>query len=202
MLFRSETMTPPTIERKNRERILTLNAYLGPDGVLGDVAAEINQILADADIPSGISTNISGTFEDQQETFQDLGMLGALIILLVFIVLAAQFESLTDPFIIMFSLPFAFTGVFIGLAVTNTPLGVMSLIGIIMLFGVVVKNGIVLIDYTILNRERGMAVKTAVVDAGRSRLRPVLMTTLTTVLGMIPMAIGLGEGSEIGRAHV
>ena len=195
-----EKMSPPTIERKNRERILTLNAYLGPGGVLGDVAAEIQQILADADIPSTVSTNISGSFEDQQDTFRDLGLLGALIILLVFIVLAAQFESLTDPFIIMFSLPFAFTGVFIGLALTNTPLGVMSMIGIIMLFGIVVKNGIVLIDYTILNRERGMAIKQAVVDAGRSRLRPVLMTTLTTVLGMIPMAVGLGEGSEMWKS--
>ena len=195
-----ETMTPPTIERKNRERIITLNAYLGPDGILGEVASEIQQVLRDADIPSGISTNLSGSFEDQQDTFKDLGMLGALIILLVFIVLAAQFESLTDPFIIMFSLPFAFTGVFIGLAITNTPLGVMSLIGIIMLFGIVVKNGIVLIDYTILNRERGMAVKNAVIDAGKSRLRPVLMTTLTTVLGMIPMAIGLGEGSEMWQS--
>ena len=195
-----EKMTPPTIERKNRERIVTLNAYLGPDGVLGEVASEIQQVLADADIPTSVTTNLSGTFEDQQDTFRDLGMLGALIILLVFIVLAAQFESLTDPFIIMFSLPFAFTGVFIGLAITNTPLGVMSLIGIIMLFGIVVKNGIVLIDYTILNRERGLAVKQAVVDAGRSRLRPVLMTTLTTVLGMIPMAIGLGEGSEMWKS--
>ena len=100
----------------------------------------------------------------------------------------------------MFSLPFAFTGVFIGLAVTNTPLGVMALIGVIMLAGIVVKNGIVLIDYTILNRERGMGIRQAVIKAGRSRLRPVLMTTLTTVLGMIPMAIGMGEGSEMWKS--
>ena len=108
-----------------------------------------------------------------------------LIIILVFIVMAAQFESLVDPFVIMFSIPFAFTGIVLGLAVTQTPLGVMALIGVIMLMGIVVKNGIVLIDYTILCRERGMGIITSVVTAGKSRLRPVLMTTLTTVLGMI-----------------
>ncbi|MEG1615921.1 MAG: efflux RND transporter permease subunit [Bacteroidales bacterium] len=195
-----ERMTPPTIERKNRERVITLSAVLAKGAVLGDMAKQVQQILKDADIPAGVSTNIGGTFEDQQDTFKDLITLGIMIILLVFIVLAAQFESLTDPFIIMFSLPFAFTGVFIGLALTNTPLGVMAMIGVIMLAGIVVKNGIVLIDYTILNRERGMAVTKAVVNAGRSRLRPVLMTTLTTVLGMIPMAAGRGEGSEMWRS--
>ena len=158
---------------------------MGKDGVLGEVAESVKQVIKEADLPSGVSMGISGTYEDQQDTFADLGMLAALIVILVFIVLAAQFESFTDPFIIMLSLPFAFTGVFIGLAITVTPLGVMSLIGLIMLAGIVVKNGIVLIDYTILNRERGMAIRNAVVDAGRSRLRPVLMTTL-----------------KIGRAHV
>ena len=97
----------------------------------------------------------------------------------------------------MFSIPFAFTGVFIGLAVTQTPLGIMALIGVLMLIGIVVKNGIVLIDYTILCRERGMNIKEAVVTAGKSRLRPILMTTLTTVLGMIPLAVGNGEGAEM-----
>ena len=135
-----------------------------------------------------------------QDTFFDLGVLMVLIIILVFIVMAAQFESLVDPFVIMFSIPFAFTGIAIGLAVTGTPLGVMALIGLIMLMGIVVKNGIVLIDYTILCRERGMGIITAVVTAGKSRLRPVLMTTLTTVLGMIPMAVGTGEGSEMWKS--
>lgn len=123
-----------------------------------------------------------------------------LIIIMVFIVMAAQFESLVYPFVIMFSVPFAFTGVILGLAITETPLGVMALIGLIMLMGIVVKNGIVLIDYTILCRERGMGIISSVVTAGKSRLRPVLMTTLTTVLGMIPMAIGTGEGAEMWRS--
>ncbi|MEG2946152.1 MAG: efflux RND transporter permease subunit, partial [Bacteroidales bacterium] len=118
-----ERMTPPTIERKNRERVITLSAVLANGAVLGEMAGQVQQILRDADTPAGIQTSIGGTFEDQQDTFKDLITLGIMIILLVFIVLAAQFESMTDPFIIMFSLPFAFTGVFIGLALTGTPLG-------------------------------------------------------------------------------
>jgi HAE1 family hydrophobic/amphiphilic exporter-1 len=110
--------------------------------------------------------------------------------------MAAEFESLLDPFVIMFSIPFSFTGVLIGLTITRVPLSIIALIGAIMLVGIVVKNGIVLIDYTRLCRERGMSIVTACVAAGKSRLRPVLMTTMTTVLGMIPMALGLGEGSE------
>jgi len=105
-----------------------------------------------------------------------------------------------SPFVIMFSVPFAFTGVILGLWATNTPLGVMAMIGIIILLGIVVKNGIVLIDYTILMRERGMNVIEASVTAAKSRLRPILMTTLTTVLGMIPLAAGRGEGSEMWRS--
>lgn len=195
-----ERMTPPTIERKDRERVVTVTGFPSRGVALGDAANVASTFLRKMDLPQGISYTIGGAFEDQQDTFSDLGLLMALIVILVFIVLAAQFESLTDPFIIMFSLPFAFTGVFIGLAITGTPLGVMALIGVIMLAGIVVKNGIVLIDYTILNRERGMSVIHAVVHAGRSRLRPVLMTTCTTVLGMIPMAVGTGEGSEMWRS--
>jgi HAE1 family hydrophobic/amphiphilic exporter-1 len=119
-----------------------------------------------------------------------------LIILLVFIVMAAQFESLTYPFIIMFALPFSFSGVFMALFMTGTTMNVISMIGMIMLVGIVVKNGIVLVDYINLNRERGSSIIHSVVTGGKSRLRPVLMTTLTTILGMVPMAIGGGQGSE------
>jgi HAE1 family hydrophobic/amphiphilic exporter-1 len=111
--------------------------------------------------------------------------------------MASQFESLLDPFVIMFSVPFAITGVLIGLAVTDMALGVMALIGILILVGIVVKNGIVLIDYAILCHDRGMDINTAVITASKQRLRPILMTTLTTVLGMVPMAIGAGEGAEM-----
>ncbi len=122
-----------------------------------------------------------------------------LIILLVYIVMAAQFESLTYPGIIMTSLLFAFSGVFIILWITGHTLNVMSMIGAIMLIGIVVKNGIVLIDYIILDRERGMSIRRAVIHAGKSRLRPVVMTTLTTILGMVPMAVGSGQGSEMWK---
>lgn len=195
-----ERMTPPTIERKNRERVITVSAVAGQGAALSDIVAGARAALKSMDIPSDVSWQLGGTFEDQQDTFKDLGILMALIVILVFIVMASQFESLTDPFVIMFSIPFAFTGVILGLAVTQTPLGVMALIGVIMLMGIVVKNGIVLIDYTILCRERGMSILTAAVAAGKSRLRPVLMTTLTTVLGMIPMAVGTGEGAEMWRS--
>ena len=195
-----ERMTPPTIERKDRERVITVTAVAEEGVALSDLVNTTRKELSEMDIPSDISYQLAGTFEDQQDTFTDLGILMLLIIILVFIVMAAQFESLIDPFVIMFSIPFAFTGIILGLAITQTPLGVMALIGVIMLMGIVVKNGIVLIDYTILCRERGMGIITSVVTAGKSRLRPVLMTTLTTVLGMIPMAIGTGEGSEMWQS--
>ncbi|NDV66605.1 efflux RND transporter permease subunit [Bacteroides sp. 224] len=192
-----ERLTPPTIERKDRERIITVSGIVAEGAALSDLVAKTENIIADMQLPSDVTCSIGGTYEDQQDTFADLTTLMVLIIILVFIVMAAQFESLTDPFVIMFSIPFAFTGVFLGLFVTNTPLGVMAMIGILILLGVVVKNGIVLVDYIILCRERGMSIINAVVTAGKSRLRPVLMTTLTTVLGMIPMAIGTGEGAEM-----
>ena len=195
-----ETLTPPSIQRKNRERLITVSGVVATDVALSDAVAATDAILADTDIPSELSVEIGGSYEDQQEMFGDLIMLLAMIIILVYIVMASQFESFMSPFVIMFSIPFAFVGVFLGLVVSNTALGVMGLIGILILMGIVVKNGIVLIDYTILMRERGKSVAEASVIAARSRLRPILMTTLTTVLGMIPMAVGQGEGSEMWRS--
>ena len=192
-----ERQNPPTIERKDRERIVTVSAVIS--GTLSEVVSQGEAVIERMDLPSGYNIDISGSYEDQQESFADLGILGVLIIVLVFIVMAAQFESLTYPFIIMFSVPFAFSGVLLALFLTGTNLNVMSLLGGIMLIGIVVKNGIVLIDYTMLCRERGMSVLNAVVTAGRSRLRPVLMTTMTTILGMVPMAVSSGEGAEMWR---
>ena len=194
-----ETLTPPTIERKNRERVITVSAVVPKGMAMSDLVTATKSILKEMDWTGNLSWQLSGSYEDQQDTFGDLTLLMILIVILVFIVMAAQFESLTYPFVIMFSIPFAVVGVLWGLFVTNTPLNVMSLIGLMMLLGIVVKNGIVLIDYTILCRERGLGVSQAVQTAGHSRLRPVLMTTLTTVLGMVPMAIGTGEGAEVWR---
>ena len=193
-----ERFTPPTIERKDRERQITVSAVV--DGVpLSQVVADAQMEIDALHLPAGISVGISGSYEDQQDSFSDLLLLGVLIIILVYIVMAAQFESLTYPGIIMTSLLFAFSGVFLILWMTGHTLNVMSMIGAIMLIGIVVKNGIVLIDYISLNRERGMSIRRAVVDGGRSRLRPVVMTTLTTILGMVPMAVGSGQGSEMWR---
>lgn len=195
-----ESQVPPTIERKDRERVITISGVVADGYALSDVVASTESIIESTEIPSELSVRIGGSYEDQQETFGQLGMLLIIIIVLVYIVMASQFESLMSPFVIMFSIPFAFVGVIIGLAVTDTPLGVMALIGILILMGIVVKNGIVLIDYTILMQERGYSVKEATVMAAKSRLRPILMTTLTTVLGMLPMALGTGEGSEMWRS--
>ncbi|MDE7381102.1 MAG: efflux RND transporter permease subunit [Muribaculaceae bacterium] len=191
-----ERFTPPTIERKDRERLITVSAVV--DGVpLSQIVTEAQLKIDEMHLPSGISIGLAGSFEDQQDSFRDLITLGILIIILVYIVMAAQFESLTYPGIIMTSLLFAFSGVFIILWLTGHTLNVMSMIGAIMLIGIVVKNGIVLIDYITLNRERGMSIRNAVIDGGRSRLRPVVMTTLTTILGMVPMAVGSGQGAEM-----
>ncbi len=193
-----EKFAPPTIERKDRERINTVSAVIS-GAALGDVVREGNQVIKDMDMPYGVTVQVAGSYEDQQESFRDLGVLAILIIILVFIVMAAQFESLTYPFIIMFSLPFAFSGVLMALFFTNSTLSVMSLLGAIMLIGIVVKNGIVLIDYITLCRERGLSIISSVLTSGKSRLRPVLMTTATTVLGMIPMAVSTGQGAEMWR---
>lgn len=193
-----ERFNPPTIERKDRERIITVSTIV--QGVPMSHVVEVSKAkIEEMDIPQGISIELSGSYEDQQDSFGDLLTLAALIIILVYIVMAAQFESYTYPGIIMTSLLFAFSGVFIILYLTGHTLNVMSMIGAIMLIGIVVKNGIVLIDYISLNRERGMSVRAAVVHGGKSRLRPVVMTTLTTVLGMVPMAVGTGQGSEMWR---
>ena len=195
-----ETLTPPSIQRKNRERLITVSGVVANGVALSDAVLATDAVLEETDIPSELSVEIGGSYEDQQDMFGDLIMLLAMIIILVYIVMASQFESFMSPFVIMFSIPFAFVGVFMGLWVTGTPLGTMGMIGILILMGIVVKNGIVLIDYTILMRERGYSIAQASVIAANSRLRPILMTTLTTVLGMIPMAIGQGEGSEMWRS--
>ena len=193
-----ERFTPPTIERKDRERIITVSTVV-QERPMSEVIAEAQPLIDKLDLPSGVTIELSGSYENQQDSFRDLGMLGMLIIILVYIVMASQFESFTYPAIIMSSIMFAFSGVILILLVTGTNLSIMSLIGGIMLIGIVVKNGIVLIDYITLNRERGMSVRRAVIHGGRSRLRPVLMTSLTTILGMVPMAVGTGEGAELWR---
>ena len=191
-----EEYAAPEIQRENRQRIITVQSTLGAGVALGDVVAEIQELIADYPLPDGVDLEVGGTVEDQGDAFRDLLTLFALIVVLVYIVMATQFESLKFPFIIMFTIPFAFTGVFLALWMTSTPLSLIALIGAIMLVGIVTKNGIVMVDYMNLLIERGSGVFDAVIAGGKSRLRPVLMTSFTTVLGMLPLALGTGAGSE------
>ena len=195
----TESDIAPTSERKDRQRIVTVRAVLKDGYALSDGVELGNQIIDEMEIPSGVTVQVAGSYEDQQDSNRDLGTLAILIILLVFIVMAAQFESLTYPFIIMISVPFAFSGIILALTITGTNLNIMSMLGGVMLIGIVVKNGIVLIDMMRLLRERGYGLIRAAVAAAKSRLRPILMTSLTTILGMVPMAVSQGVGAEMWR---
>ena len=194
-----ESKVPPTIQRKNRDRYISINGIMAQGRSLSEGVEVVTELMDANPLPSNMSWEIGGDYENQQDMFSDMILLAFLIIILVYMVMASQFESFMGPFVIMFSIPFAFVGVFLGNMFADLAIGVMSMIGIIILLGIVVKNGIVLIDYTILLQERGYSVREASVQAAKSRLRPILMTTLTTVLGMLPMALGRGEGSELWR---
>ena len=194
-----ESKVPPTIQRKNRERYISATGMVKRGTALSEAVEVIEEMMAAEPLPAELSYAIAGDYEEQQEMFGSLLLLVALIVILVYMVMASQFESFMGPFVIMFSIPFAFTGIALGNLVNNMAIGMMGMVGIIILLGIVVKNGIVLIDYTILLQERGYSVRDASVVAAKSRLRPILMTTLTTVLGMLPMALGQGEGSEMWR---
>ncbi|MCE1202181.1 MAG: efflux RND transporter permease subunit [Bacteroidia bacterium] len=193
-----ENWGPPAIQHKRKERVVTVTAK--PSGTsLGQLADKIILTLKEVQLPQDVTIQVGGAYKDQQESFQDLALLMLLSLVLVFIVMASQFESFTMPFIIMFSIPFAFSGVILGLLLTGTTLSVIAALGAVLLIGIVVKNGIVLVDFTNLLRDRGERLYDAIVNAGRSRLRPVLMTAFTTILGMLPLALSTGEGSEIWR---
>jgi len=192
-----EGKVPPTIQRKNRDRLITVTGIISRGHALSDGVAVTQRIMNALPLPSTISWAIGGDYEDQQDMFSDMILLILLIVILVYMVMASQFEAFMGPFVIMFSVPFAFVGVAIAAMLHGMAIGLMSMVGIIILLGIVVKNGIVLIDYTILLQERGYNVREASVVAAKSRLRPILMTTLTTVLGMLPMAMGHGEGAEV-----
>lgn len=191
-----EYWSPPNIERKRKERIVTVSVT-PYKRALNLIVADIQKELDALTIPSGVMVEISGAFEDMSESFMDIGLLMVISLILVYLVMASQFESLKMPVIIMLSIPFAFSGVAIALFLTGTNLSLIAAIGAIMLIGIVVKNAIVLVDFINLTRDRGVELYQAVLDSGRSRLRPVLMTSLTTILAMLPLAINPGEGSEL-----
>ena len=191
-----EYWCPPTIERKNRQRYLTLTV-MPYNTSLQELAQSVQHELDQMEIPSDVHVALAGNYKDQQDSSRDMMMLGMLILMLVYIVMASQFESFSKPFIIMFSIPFAISGVVLMMFFTGNNIDMVGLLGLILLIGIVVKNGIVLVDYINLMRERGIALNEAIALSGQSRLRPVLMTAFTTILGMIPMATSTSEGSEI-----
>ena len=191
-----DAMGPVEIERKNRERIVKVGADTYGRS-LGEVKADVEKELAKLDIPPGVSISFGGAVEEQRKTFRDLATLLIVGIFLVYMVMVSQFESLKTPFVIAFSVPFAFTGVIWAFYLTGVTLSIMSFMGLILLVGVVVNNAIVLIDYTNILRARGLSLFEAIKQAGSHRLRPVLMTTITTLLAMVPLALSRAQGSEM-----
>jgi HAE1 family hydrophobic/amphiphilic exporter-1 len=191
----TEVKGPLEIERQNRERVVRVecNVYRRSMGkVVDDIRGQIQNLV----LPADIMVNIGGEAEEQRKAFKDLLLLLVLGVILVYMVMAAQFESLLDPFVIMFSIPFTFIGVILGFLLTGQTLNVISYLGVIMLMGIVVNNAIVLISYINILRARGLSMYEAVTMGGKDRLRPVLMTTITTLVGLLPLAISRGEGSE------
>jgi HAE1 family hydrophobic/amphiphilic exporter-1 len=186
---------PVTIERKDQQRIVTVTANVaGRD--LGSVATDIQLALGGIARPLGYDTIVSGSYAEQQESFNEIVFSLVLALLLVYMVLASQYESFIDPLIVMFAVPFAATGVILTLFITDTTLNLQSAIGCIMLGGIVVNNAILLVDQAGHLRNEGMSTDDALTEAGRRRLRPVLMTTLTTILALLPLALGIGEGAD------
>lgn len=192
-----EFWAPPTIERQSRQRIVTISVT--PVGVdLMTMAGSIQKVINETEIPQGVVVNVGGSYEDQTEMVVDMMTLMLLIIVLVYIVMASQFESFAKPFLILLgSVPFAFAGAMFALFVTGVDLEMVGMLGMVLLVGIVVKNGIVLVDYINLMRDRGYELHDAIARSGESRLRPVLMTALTAILGMLPMALSTAEGSEM-----
>ncbi len=182
---------PIQIDRRSQQRIVEVTANVsGRD--LGSVADDIRSKLEGIRIPSGFQIQQSGNVEQQHEVFSNLALALLLAIILVYMVMASQFQSLIDPFLIMFTVPLGMVGVIWALFLTNTTLSVTSFEGVIVMIGIVVSNGILLVDYTNKLRRTGIELHEAVVKAGRTRLKPILMTTLATVLGLIPLALGMG----------
>ncbi|NLC52256.1 MAG: efflux RND transporter permease subunit [Firmicutes bacterium] len=191
------TVAPQSITREGQVRTVYVSSQLwGRD--LGRVAADVEKALSDLSLPLGYSLDMGGEQADMVESFKQLGYALLLAILLVYLVMAAQFESLLHPLVIMFSLPNALIGIVLALVISGYTLNIVSFIGLIILAGIVVNNGIILVDYiNQLRREHGYSCREAILEAGKTRLRPVLMTTLTTCLGMLPTALGIGEGAEL-----
>ena len=186
-----------SITRIDQERTITVTAALEEGYNIGLVGDEVTEKLEDLEVPDGYTVELTGENEEINTALTDLALALAMAVALIYMIMAAQFESLKYPFIVMFAIPLAFTGGFLALIITNTPLSVVALIGMIILAGIVVNNGIVLVDYINQLKARGMSPRKAIIKAGKTRLRPIVMTALTTIFALSTMSIGIGRGAEM-----
>ncbi len=187
---------PVTVNRKYLQRIIDVTANVAPGKDLGAASAAVQRAVDELPPPDGFSASLGGQTAAQQSAFRDLAIAAGLAVLLVYMILASQFKSLVDPLVIMFSVPLGIAGVYLALWLTHTTLSVNSFMGIIMMVGIVVSNGVLLVDFARVLQSRGLPLLEATVQAGKTRLRPILMTTIATIAGLMPMALGIGEGSE------
>jgi multidrug efflux pump subunit AcrB len=187
---------PVVISRKYLQRIIDVTANVAPNQDLGSASDGVQRVLDATPAPDGFTVKVGGQTLAQKQAFQGVALAGLMALALVYMVLSSQIKSLIDPLVIMFSVPLGISGVLAMLAATRTTLSVNSAMGIIMMVGIVVSNGVLLVDFANVLRRRGTPLLEATVTAAKTRLRPILMTTIATVAGLIPMALGIGEGSE------
>ena len=187
---------PAEIRRVAQERVAIITSNIAY-GDLGAAAAEAGEIVSRIPMPNGVTAMVSGQSDEMQESFESMQFALLLAVFLVYLVMASQFESLIHPFVILFTIPLALVGAVLALFITGTTINIVALIGVIMLAGIVVNNAIVLVDLINQLRAQGIERVDAIMEAGTARLRPILMTSLTTALGLLPMAMGFGEGSEV-----
>jgi multidrug efflux pump subunit AcrB len=187
---------PVLVNRKYLQRIIDVTANVAPGKDLGKASAAVQQAIYELPPPDGFTAQLGGQTAAQREAFSGLIFAAILAIALVYMILASQFRSLLDPLVIMFSVPLGISGVYAMLYLTGTTLSVNSFMGIIMMVGIVVSNGVLLVDFARVLQARGVPLLDATVQAGKTRLRPILMTTIATIVGLVPMALGIGEGSE------
>ena len=191
--------TPSSINRINQTRYMTVSLTLGDDYNVGLVSNDVHAVLDKYEMPSGYELEFTGEDENINESIKQVALMFIVGVIFMYLIMVAQFQSLLSPFIILFTIPLAFTGGFMGLWISGSEVSVIALIGFVMLSGIIVNNGIVLVDYINQLREQGMTKYEAIVEAGKTRLRPILMTALTTILGLLPMIISSDSGSDMIR---
>ena len=191
--------SPKSINRNKQTRYMTVSAVVDDDHNIGLVSNELRETLKDYEVPAGYELEYTGEDENINESMGQVALMFIVGVLFMYLIMVAQFQSLLSPFIILFTIPLAFTGGFLGLWVSGSEISVIAMIGFVMLSGIIVNNGIVLVDYINQLREQGMNKLDAIVEAGQTRLRPILMTAITTILGLVPMVVSGDSGSDMVR---